>query len=95
MTYAPKIEREDGRIDWSKSPSQIHDLVRGLHPWPHAFTFLGRERLLIHRTRVTPAGSLEILELQPEGKRVMTMSEWLAGRRDLAGAAPRFTSEPS
>jgi methionyl-tRNA formyltransferase len=93
-TYAAKIEREDGRIDWSRSPRQIHDLVRGLHPWPHAFAFLGRERFLIHRTAIAADGTLRILEIQPEGKRVMSMREWLAGRRDLAGA-PRFTSEPS
>ena len=93
-TYAPKIEREDGRIDWTKSPAAIHNLVRGLHPWPHAFTFLGSERLLIHRTRLTVDGRLEILEIQPEGKRVMTMTDWLAGRRDLAGRQPHFTSEP-
>jgi methionyl-tRNA formyltransferase len=53
-TYAPKIEREDGRIDWTQPPDRIHNLVRGLHPWPHAFTFLGRERLLIHRTKLYP-----------------------------------------
>ena len=94
-TYAAKIEREDGRIDWSRPATAIHNLVRGLHPWPHAFAYLGGERFLIHQTRVAADGTLEILQIQPEGKRVMTMSEWLAGRRDLAGGAPRFTSEPS
>ena len=94
VTYASKIEREDGRIDWSQPPKRIHDLVRGLHPWPHAFAFLNGERFLIHRTTVNADGTLEILEIQPEGKRVMTMRDWLAGRRDLAGP-PRFTSHPS
>jgi len=49
-TYAPKVERADGLIDWSRSAAQLHNLVRGLHPWPHAFTYLVGERLLLHRT---------------------------------------------
>lgn len=51
-TYAPRLVREDGIIDWSRPARAIHDQVRGLHPWPHAYTFLGRERFIIHRTRV-------------------------------------------
>ena len=93
-TYASKIEREDGRIDWSLPPRRIHDLVRGLHPWPHAFAYLNSERFLIHRTAIAGDGSLQILEIQPEGKRVMSMRDWLAGRRDRSGM-PVFTSEPS
>ena len=49
-TYAPKITREDGRIDWSLSAESIHNRVRGLYPWPHAFTFLDGSRLIILRT---------------------------------------------
>lgn len=115
-TYAAKIERADGALDWSASARVIHNRVRGLHPWPHAFTHLGAERLLIHRTRiasspadgdpgtfvVTPDGRLlaaagdlmiEILELQPEGRRAMPSQAWLAGRRDLRGG--RFSTLPS
>lgn len=58
-TYAPKIERGDGAIDWTRPAAAIHNQVRGLHPWPHAFTFLGAERLLLHRTTAggdTPLG---------------------------------------
>jgi methionyl-tRNA formyltransferase len=94
VTYAPKIERADGRIDWSLPPKRIHDLVRGLHPWPHAFAFLNGERFLIHRTAIGADGRLEILEIQPEGKRVMSMREWLAGRRDLTPPV-RFSSDPA
>lgn len=56
-TYAPRITRQDGVIDWNRSPKEIHDLVRGLHPWPHAFTYLGHARLLVHRTTVLPGSS--------------------------------------
>ena len=41
-TTAPLLEKEMGRIDWSKPSSEVHDQVRGLNPWPMAFTFLRR-----------------------------------------------------
>ena len=49
-TYAAKIERADGKINWSRAAQEIHNLVRGLHPWPHAFTRYDGRRYLIHRT---------------------------------------------
>ena len=52
-TLAPKLEREDGQIDWTLDARRIHDLVRGMNPWPGASTRLGEERLKIHRTAVT------------------------------------------
>jgi len=39
-SYAPKIRKEDGRIDWTKPSLEIHNKVRGLNPYPGAFTFL-------------------------------------------------------
>lgn len=47
-TYAPKITSEDARIDWTKSASQIANLVRGLNPGPVAWTTFrgGRVRVL-------------------------------------------------
>jgi methionyl-tRNA formyltransferase len=51
-TLAPKITREDGAIDWSLPASFIHNRVRGLYPWPHAFTYLDGSRLIVLRTRV-------------------------------------------
>ena len=49
-TYAPRLTREDGRIDWTRPAGAVHDLVRGLHPWPPAFAFLDASRYLIRRT---------------------------------------------
>ncbi len=40
VTYAPKIRKEDGLIRWEKSSYNIHNLVRGLNPYPGAFTFI-------------------------------------------------------
>src|SRR4051812_25854746 len=38
VTRAPKLRKEDGRIDWSKTSQQVHDLVRAMQPWPVAST---------------------------------------------------------
>ena len=53
-TYAPLLTREDGRIDWSRPARTVHDLVRGLHPWPPAFTFLEGSRYLIRGAALDP-----------------------------------------
>ena len=51
-TFAPRLAKEDGRIDWTRPARAIHNLARGLHPWPHAFSFLEGSRYLILRTGV-------------------------------------------
>lgn len=40
VTYAKNISREQERIDWNKSALQLHNQIRGLHPWPVAYTTL-------------------------------------------------------
>lgn len=49
-TYAPKLEREDGRLDWSEAAALIERKIRAFNPWPGAFTLTrdaaGRERKL-------------------------------------------------
>src|SRR5699024_1514888 len=37
-TYAPNIQRKQERIDWTKSNDDVYNHIRGLHPWPVAFT---------------------------------------------------------
>jgi methionyl-tRNA formyltransferase len=65
-TLAPKITRGDGLIDWSLPATSIHNQVRGLYPWPHAFTYLDGARLIILRTRVeTQATTLSPAEAGP------------------------------
>lgn len=53
-TYAPMLTKEDGAIDWGKDPRTIHNLIRGLVPWPCAYTFLQGKMLKIMK------GSYEI-----------------------------------
>jgi methionyl-tRNA formyltransferase len=52
-TYAPMMKKEDGLIDWSLSAQEIHDRVRGLAPWPGAFTMLDGDVLKISCTGVS------------------------------------------
>ena len=67
-TLAPKITRDDGAIDWSLPASSIHNRVRGLYPWPHAFTYLDRSRLIILRTKVeSESATASPAEVGPDG----------------------------
>lgn len=114
-TYAARLTKEDGLIHWEWPAQRVHDLIRGLHPWPHAYTFLDGARLILHRSAVssemssglpgtvdvahgdqlrvaTGGGTLDIIQIQAEGKRPMTTREFLAGHRLRAGS--RFTSAP-
>ena len=52
VTYASKIVKTEGLADWSLSAMQLHNLVRGLQPWPLVSAHLGATRCLIHRTSV-------------------------------------------
>ncbi|HJR55623.1 MAG TPA: methionyl-tRNA formyltransferase [Rhizomicrobium sp.] len=47
VTYAKKIAKDEARIDWTKSAAEIDGLIRGLSPWPGAFTEAKGERLKI------------------------------------------------
>ncbi len=112
-TFAPKIAKSESPIDWKLPGARIHNLVRGLQPWPMASTIIEGTRCLLHRTRVQPdpcdsgpgmvlaaeadaivvaAGdrsAVHILQLQPEGKRVMTAREFLSGRKIAPGSVLR------
>lgn len=52
VSYAPMLKKEDGWIDWSKSAEQIRNLVRGLNPWPGAYTFLHNKLLKIWQVEI-------------------------------------------
>ncbi len=49
-SYAAMMKKEDGRIDWRCSAKSIHNLVRGLSPWPGAFTLWNGQMLKLGRT---------------------------------------------
>jgi methionyl-tRNA formyltransferase len=121
-TYAHRLTKNDGVIDWGWPAVRVHNLIRGLHPWPHAFSFLHGHRLILMRSKApsprpskdaskaaaqpgsvleasgdrlvvaTGDGSLQLLQVQGEGKRPMSAREFLAGHRLSAG--DRFTTAP-
>lgn len=51
VTYAPKIAKTEGLVDWTLPAERIHNQIRGLWPWPHAFTYLNGVRHILHRSR--------------------------------------------
>lgn len=107
-TMAPMLAKEDGRIDWSKSAEALHCLVRGLDPWPSAYTFAGGTRLRLFSPEVVfqessaPPGTvlradargllvacgkhcLNLRELQPEGKKRMSVAAYSCGHPIAVG----------
>ena len=111
LHHAPKIFKETCLIDWNKNADAIQNLIRGLAPYPAAFTYLDGKVVKIFNTKITahfsnPSSNtrnsevsninyitdqksylayqcansyLEILELQLEGKKRMTIQEFLRG----------------
>lgn len=53
-SYAPMLDKELARLDFSKPAAQLHNLIRGLSPWPVAWTSLNGKRLKVHRARIAP-----------------------------------------
>jgi methionyl-tRNA formyltransferase len=54
-TYAPKVTKPDGEIDWRESAVNIHNKVRGLQPWPLASARMSGARYVIRRSAVDEA----------------------------------------
>lgn len=52
-TYARKLKKEDGRIDWTKTAEQIDRVIRGTQPWPLAFTSFQRETFQILQAKIS------------------------------------------
>jgi methionyl-tRNA formyltransferase len=71
--YAPLMKKEDGLIDWNQPATRVHNLVRGLDPWPGAYSHLDGEVLKVAATTVDPELSGapgEILSADKTGVRV-------------------------
>ena len=104
LKHAPKITTETCRIDWNKSVTDVYNLIRGLSPYPAAFTDLDGKKLKLfsvikeEQLPIEPLGSvvtdqkqflkfacadgyIGVQELQLEGKKRMTITEFLRGYR--------------
>jgi methionyl-tRNA formyltransferase len=109
VTRAPKLTKQMGAIDWTRSAAEIDWHIRALQPWPNPYTYLHAEgkppqRMLILDVQPLESGSpgtapgvsistepsrlivqagegaVEILEIQPDGKRRMKVADFLRGR---------------
>ncbi len=113
MTKAPRLSKQDGLIVWSRTSQELKDHVRGMSPWPKAFTFVPLEgskqkeplRLVVDAVEIadltgtageileadkrfivgTSDGSVELLQVQPAGKRQMASNDFLRGYPNLVG----------
>ena len=53
-SYAPMLQKEQGRVDWSAPARAVRDHIRGVDPWPGAFTVLGGEPLKLFGAALAP-----------------------------------------
>jgi methionyl-tRNA formyltransferase len=104
LKHAPKINTETCRINWSDSVEKVHNLVRGLSPYPTAFTVINEKMFKIYRSKMEIVfpdntegdyktdgktflkftcanGYLHLLEVQMEGKKKISIEEFLRGFR--------------
>jgi methionyl-tRNA formyltransferase len=102
--HAPKLFTETCQIDWSKSCNEVHNLIRGLSPYPAAFTMLNGKKCKVFVSKKCTKihegepgslysdqktylripcgeGSIEIVELQTEGKTRMSIADYLRGNK--------------
>ncbi len=89
-TKAPLLSKELSQIDWSRPAQELHDLIRGLNPWPCAFTVLEGKRLKLLSSRVreetgvpgTPVSREEgLLVFCGEGALLLTELQTETGKR--------------
>lgn len=71
-TYAPMLDKTMCPIDWNKTAQQVHNHVRGLHPWPVATMELQGKIFKVHATRIVEGNGKpgEILGLTKTGLRI-------------------------
>ena len=93
-TPAPKIFKEDCRIAWDQPAARVHNFVRGLAPYPGAWTLHGETLLKIYRTRLTEAAGAAGAVVEAGERLVVACGEGAVdilevqqeGRRRLAAA---------
>jgi len=73
VSFAPKLKKEDGLIDWNKDALSIYNLIRGCFGWPSAFTYFKGKLLKIHKAEYLMDKEMkninpgEILEVSKKG----------------------------
>lgn len=101
-SYAHQLSKAEGEIDWSSTNEQIYNKVRGLNPWPMAYSFIGTKRFVIDTVLKSDEcgksgevlradenglviacgkGSILIKNIKPEGKKRMSVADYLRGHK--------------
>jgi len=72
VTFAPMLNKSMCPIDWTKTARQVHNHVRGLHPWPVATMELQGKKFKVHATRIVEGSGKpgEILGLTKTGLKI-------------------------
>ncbi len=92
-TWAPILKKEDGRIDWTLPAQTIHNLIRGLQPWPGAFTMfrgqslhLWRSRLVATKWNLAPGALVQdegVFAVAGDGSALQLLELQLEGRKRM------------
>lgn len=76
VTFAKNISREQERIEWNNSALQLHNQIRGLHPWPVAYTTLDGQAVKIWKANTTSIQTTEkpgtVVEIESDHFAVQT-----------------------
>lgn len=82
-TFAPKLKREDGKIDWQKRPAEIERMIRAFYPWPGTWTEVRIKKQESRRLKILKAHlekrNLVLDEVQLEGKKPVSFEEFKRG----------------
>ena len=72
VSFAPMLDKTMCPIDWNQTAQQVHDHVRGLHPWPVATMELKGQKFKVHATKIVEGSGQpgEILSLTKTGLRI-------------------------
>lgn len=113
VSYARKLKKSDGEIDWAVPAARVLNRIRGMTPWPGAYTRYRGRVLRVLRAELgavggrvgapgeivridcdkgievaVGAGTVWLLEVQPEGKNAMSSDAFVRGYRPEVGSAP-------
>lgn len=96
--YASMLDKEMAAIDWSKSAQEIHNLVRGMNPWPVAHSKYGKDVMKVYETEVLEKSFADapgtILQVTGEGIIVACgEGSLLVKKIQFPGGKPLYVSE--
>ena len=90
-TYAPPLKKKDGHMDWSKSAKILECFIRGMTPWPGAFTFFNEKRLRIFKAKPLDIKSTEspgtVVQGFPDELRVVAGNKSVLSILEIQGAS--------